>query len=580
MIAALLIAFGVALALHVTRVMSSSRPPSQRAMVLAGNVVYGLALTALAFPPSSSSSVQKLVVLTAQATAADRREAMRASRALAIGDVELTARERRRIELVPGVAAARASVPGAAVWRVLGQGLSPAERVEDVQIEFSPRQAEAGFRDSQWPRTVRPGDQLTINGSVTARTLADVSVALLDPSGEQSASTRPDGQGQFTLSAATKAAGGVLFQLEMRTKDDVLIERVPVPVDIRRPEPVRILVRAAAPSFEIRYLKDWARRGGAAMVIDTTLSRDKQRREYINHEALSATRLGATLLSQFDLVILTARALAALDADEVSALRNAVRNTDLGGIVIGTGESSPTAALNLPASTPANDTVAAAVPGAGGTQVRVSARFTDSAGEPVVRALTGEALAKRIDVGQSAWVRTLIADSHRWITAGQPDAHALYWNTLIDAAVPPRSPVIVTTSPRQPYAQQQTLVCVRGSDSGRVELQADNADALALTMASVAARPEARCGVTYPAAGWHSVRVGGRGVARFYVLDTADWSVQQQWLAGEHTRQLAAVRQTPAAAASANNLWPRWPMAVLCLLLAAALWFEQRRWSV
>ena len=575
----LLAAFALAVIVNLFVVMSGPRSGRQRLLVVLGSALYALALAAFLYPPTVSSPIQRVTVLTPYATSAEIRTARRAPRALAIGEVTLDENTRQRIRTVPDVSAALAAMPDSRAWRVLGAGLPSSSTPGDLDILFDPPNVPPGIRDAHWPRQLRPGESFNVEGSVTEATPANASVALLDPAGEIVATTPIDEQGQFSMTAATKAAGGVLFSLQVQ-EDGQTLEHVPLPVDIRAPKPVRVLVRTAAPSFEMRYLKDWARRGGASLVIDTTLSQDRQRREYVNHDKLGIAQLNDSLLSNFDLVILDTRALDSLTATAFAALDSAMRRGRLGVVVVGASDSEKRSGALLPATTSGlRSTVPVALTGASGTQINVEGRFADNSGETVLRALNGDPLAKRLPVEGNAWVHTLIADSHRWITAGQPDTHADYWNTLIDAALPPPTPVSASTSPRLPYAQQRTLLCLAGSEAERLQLDGDDASSQSLSLTKVARRPGERCTVFYADAGWHTVNLDGRAVARLYVLATDDWSVQQRWLAGNATHALAARSVDPVADAATLVAWPRWPFALASLLLAAALWFEQRRFA-
>ncbi|MFK7887853.1 MAG: hypothetical protein AB8G16_13415 [Gammaproteobacteria bacterium] len=577
-----LVIIGIALLVQMWRVLKSARSTKQRALVLAANVLYATALAAFLVPPTFSAPADNVVILTAPTSDANVRRALRARQALALGTHELKPSARRHIKTVPDFSAARAVFPEASKWRVLGAGLPPSANVTDLAFDFDAPPKPSGVRDATWPQTLRTGERLVVTGTVIADMPEALVVSLLDPSGTVADTAQPDAEGHFALAAPTKAAGSASFALRVTTDADSVLEEVPLPVDIRTPEPLRILVRAGAPSFEIRYLKDWARRSGAKMVIDTTLSRDKTRRETINIDEVFDAPFDDTLLSEFDLLILEARSFDALSATQLNALQNTAQRTGLGLIVLGTSDAQRMANFQGPASSDGVATsVAVSLPGASGTQVGTSARFVDNQGDVMLRALTGEALAKRTSHNNQNLVVSLIDDSHRWITAGQPDTHAAYWNALIDGAVSSRAPIVVTTEPRHLYAHQRAVVCLRGADDRAAAMQAIGGQSVTLQLTAVATRPGERCALTYPGSGWHSVRVDERDIARLFVFSAEHWAVRQHVLATEFTRRVAA-RGAPqnAPQVSAETTWPRWPFALLSLLLAATLWFEQRRFAL
>lgn len=575
---AIVLAVVAAFVVQIGRIVTSARNGRHRTLIVVGNLAYALALLAFVFPPASPTNQNELVVLTPYASASERRLANRAQNVVALGDVALDATERRRIAHVPDTTALRAARPDARAWRVLGAGLPPSANADNINVRFDAPNSPEGIVEASWPQSLAPGATFEVHGSVTTSDLSGHIVSLVDPSGDVAAATPLDSDGHFALSAPTRAAGATLFKLALRAADETLLEAVPLPVDLRSPSPLRVWVRTASPSFEIRYLKDWARRGNARMVLDTMLSREKPRREYINQKGPPAGALGLAELANYDLLVLDARALEGLTETELSAVTVALAQDQIGVIVIGASEPTRSAQLGGPptAATPTTSR-AVALPGASGTQVHTSARFSESTGQVLLRTLDGMPLAKRTGSGDHALVITLIDDSFRWVTAGQSETHTAYWKTLIDGALTAQPQPIVTTLPTSAYAHKRQLLCIRHGRGDTVEVQADDAQPITLSLSPLPERPGELCALNYPRAGWHSVRMNGQDIARRFVLSPGDWSTRQRLGRREHTLRLSALTPSTQASATTDARWPRWPFALICLLLAAALWFEQRR---
>ncbi|SES73920.1 hypothetical protein [Hymenobacter actinosclerus] len=493
--------------------------------------------------------------------------------------------------------AIRAKLPGLRRLHVLGRGLPAADVPALAGLELHPHAdaPAAGFRQATWDARPTLGEAWVVSGSFAAAQAGPVWLRLRAAGTVRDSARLPGGTGAFRLSFTPRAAGRAVYALEARSSGRALV-REPVPIEVQAPEPLRVLLLAATPSFELRFLKDYLAGRQYAVALRTGLSRGLTQTEFLNLPNPPALgSLSPALLARFDVVITDAATLASLGGSETAALRTAVANGTAGLLLLADAPTLPRqlpggAAFGLQARPAAAAATAQplrwpAAPAGATALVPATLRPATNLRPLISSGSGGQLVAAARRLGLGAVVVSTITETFPWQLRGQPAVYGAYWSCLLGAARPPRPAALsIALLSHWPRPNTPLELRIAGATAGPLTLAGPNGATVAAARRPDARVPEWSSATYWPAtAGWHEARVGA---ARhwFYVYAPGQWRGPEQprW-------QLAAAQAattTPGVAAAAaadappttagHETWPRWWGYALFLVGAGLLWLEEK----
>jgi hypothetical protein len=339
---------------------------------------------------------------------------------------------------------------------VVGWGLDAEawHALDSIPVTFHPSPPAPGILRASWPATLPLGDELIVEGAV-ARVPAGASISLLDDGGVTDSALLDDA-GTFRLATPTRALGRLLYVLRV-TRLDRPVAQETLGVTVVVPPTPRLLVLEASPGFETRALRDWLGRRHGEVAVRSLVSRDRFHSEFVNRDSVSLAAISDRLLSQFDVVAVDGRSLAALHSRERAVLRDAVTK---GGLAV----------LIEPDTVVFDSTVRFSerrlfldfglrpVPDLDERSVRpvwaglrqgarsVTALPADPytlaerfGAESVIDDGSGGHLAQVTPRGAGRIGISLVHESSRWIRTGERDAFSAYWSRLLSALAPGRT---------------------------------------------------------------------------------------------------------------------------------------------
>lgn len=478
---------------------------------------------------------------------------------------------------------------------LLGRGVPVADlpALGQMQLKAHAAPAFSGFQDAQWNTTLRLGQPLAVAGVVALPAgSAPVWVSLRTSGAGHDSVRLPAAGGAFWLRYVPKVAGRFQPELVLRQAGRVVATE-PVPIEVTPTELPAVLLLAAVPSFEFKFLKNSLAAQGRAVALRTTVSRGLVQTEFLNQPTRPLDHLTPVLLSQYKLVVADAATLATLPAPESQALRAATQAGRLGLVVL--AEAPP-----LPAATPARadfsvlaqPTTGAAAgpqllawPGApAGLRALLPARLRPSTAlQPLATGPGAVLAAASRRVGLGAVVVSTVAETFRWALGGQPAAYAAFWSRLLDAATPPPAAVatwqLASRWPRPQYPLELRLAGALPPATALPTVRPlASGPAAALALAQDTRLPEWSTAQYWPGtAGWHEVRGPGSVRHTFFVFDSAAWRGPEL---AERARALAqrpaTARLSSEAAGSVRVPWPAGLFFGLFLLAAGFLWLEEK----
>lgn len=537
----------------------------RRGLRLALQLLAALLLYACLLPPSTRESFRagELLVLTPGASAEQLAAAAREPSVALPGVAAPPA-----IERVADLAAALRRHPQRQRLRVLGGGLPARDRdaARGRVTRFDAAPLPPGLVELALPGSVPAGRLWRLAGRVEG--YPGGRVELRDPAGAMAARQSLDGGGRFALAAAAKLPGGSRFRLDLYDAEGRRAASTEVPLAVRSGTRLRGLLLAGAPDPELKYLRRWALDAGLDLELEVALSEGVALRR-------DAPALTPEALARLDLLLIDARAWAALSAAERQALGEAVRGGL--GLLLRPG-AAPAAAVvadwaalgyRLAAAPP--DAAVALEPafdaeGLGAVFHRAPLRVEAEGAAPLLRAADGSALAWLRGLGRGRVALWLLTDSHRLQLAGGAAAFGSLWADRLGAiarpqAGPPALPALVWLDQRAAFCGLSGTAQVRDPDARLVPLRID-------------ARG---CAAYWPAAGgWHRLLQNGAEWP-FYVRRPED----APSLAAGETRRATAALLSPSSAGPDTELRARprsrWPFFFALLATLGGLWWLERR---
>ncbi len=503
---------------------------------------------------------------------------------------------------IPDVAGLRRRLPQLRRLEVKGDGLAEADLAATRGLEVRWQRPESPparpvLRGLGAPRTLARGDRLAVHGVAAGLPPGgSTAVALTSPDGAVATATvtaGADGTAAFAVQSAAAAATG-RFEWTLRVGADGEAATIGVAV-VERERP-RVLLLQASPAPEFARLQQWLADEGAPVAARIRVSAERFRFVAANGAPAEFAALDAAVFAAFDAVVSTEAAVAELPPAEAAALAGAVAQGGLGLLVVGEAAAARAESGLLPWAVPALPADAGMrlarlrlAPGlALGDAVAVGESELPElpTARTVVADPQGRILAAVRPRGAGRLGRSVMADTWRWVLAGQGETHAQVWRELLAAVARPAAvargswdladaaPVFageaVRLRWRGPAAEIPRAVNVEtGADSDGVKVgvtaSADGREAAAVF------RPER--------AGWHRIgATAADGGCDLYVYPAEALAEFR----AERRREAMAARAGEAAGAAAGGPEDArgngpWLPAALFLLAAGWLWFRERK---
>lgn len=464
---------------------------------------------------------------------------------------------------------------------VLGHGFASYDlwQAEGRQVTFLPAETPAGIsRLNHMPDGVL-GRRLAIKGMYN-NPVAGHRLLLRDPGGNpRDSAVMPGGsQWPFRLESVPKAAGNLTYLLEEQDSSGRVVRTDPVPLRVRRPSPMSVLILNTFPTFETRQLKNLLAEKGNEVVVRSQLTRGAYKFEYLNRKAQPVYQLSRENLKEFDLLIADAASYRGLGASSRAALRKSIEETGLGLFI-----QADARYLGLPEDRayfgfrPDGRTTWDAGYDQGLVLDKYPYAFSmDFPVQPIVLP-NGKQVGAYRPLGEGKVVTTLLKDTYQWILQGKAEAYRELWTALLNqAAAATEAPLAWEARTPLPRRDEPFEFRIRGA---LPEQDVENERGLRLPLIQDLWNPTLWKGRDYPArTGWSHLQFASDSLPDFpyYVYGEGDWEVL------DTERTLQANRRffdgIPEPDVISQSLVPVSPIWFYALFLASMgwLWLEPR----
>jgi len=508
-------------------------------------------------------------------------------------------------QTIPDAAYLKRHHPDVRFMHVVGFGLSDFDWAELDSLSIQPHSSPLplGIKWLDWPRELVVGERLHVSGILSGLSDEEHTLYLADPGDVvDSVKVSAKGDAPFEFTATPRESGRFLYEILMQSKDNDILLREKLEVNIVEPRPLKILLLENSVNFETRYLKNWLGKNQNKVAIRSTISRDRYRFEFQNHPQVDLSALSVDLFARFDLVIIDGRTLSRLNVGERKTLRNAVEQKGLDVLVMPDEialsprkqkfsdrefflnfrfEEFPELEYRMirPFWLGLHDSSITKIPAEPGAIQSAWGM------KPLVNDEMERIVAAAYRRGQGQVGLSLIRDSYRWILEGNARHHAAYWSHILSElarknfqadrwANASKQPAIVD----QPV--RFILETISTQPIGLLTTEEGAQDSIFLRQDIV---PSQRWfGTFWPKeAGWHSIATANGNSFWFYVYEKTDWQIIQQAQKVEATKRFARQNhrkrdQDDHLAARKSVAIPLFYFFLLFLLSSAFLWIERK----
>lgn len=218
--------------------------------------------------------------------------------------------------------------------RLYGYGLeeSQLQQLKDYEIDYHPAATPAGVIKANWKPKVTQTENLLLQGTYHHPGKENIKLVLKGLGKHlDSLKVNPGKDTRFSLTTRPPLSGRAVYQLLALSGGDTLANE-PVPFEMQKERPMRVLMLASFPDFEYKFLKNWLYENKYPVIFRTQISKDKYSTDYLNTAQTSVNTISSAVLKNTDLVLTDEETWGGLSAGEKAAI-NAEIKAGLGMIM-------------------------------------------------------------------------------------------------------------------------------------------------------------------------------------------------------------------------------------------------------
>ena len=466
---------------------------------------------------------------------------------------------------------------------IFGYGLEPADldHLSNMRVLFRPSAMPEGILSAHWEHYLEQGQKLNIQGRYHNPSNRKIKLVLKAFNRTVDSTTVGDGQTLFQLSFAPKHSGQTVYTLLSLSGSDTL-SKDPVPVVVRKPEPIKVLTLAASPNFEQKFLRNWLI--DEAYASRTRISKDKFENNFVNLSPINLNRITLNSLAQFDVVVAEQHELSALSRGELSALQSVIEEGT--GLIVQTDTALSQSFYSrhfpiLPGG-PKPDQQFTFAGGQSGTIFKLqgtsAASIRPAAGtQPLLTDKHKNILASRILMGSGTVLATTVQNTYQLMMAGQTSQFSELWSRIIDKATRKQRSDAECRLPPYPRKGEPAEVLFSTSDAG---IPGMNIGKTALSPKQNSTLPYRWQGTYWPEeSGWTEVSTNDSNVPGF-IYSSQDWKTLKYYERLKLTSRLASLSVADQSAGqktiTEKRAVGRIYFFLAFLLFCGILWYETK----
>jgi len=427
----------------------------------------------------------------------------------------------------------KTSVPAIVRLHILGYGLTKEELnlLGDVPVIFHPALYPDGIVSVSWSEKLKQGQPFVVQGKFNHTNTRQLRLILKElNTSVDSMTIERRGNINFEFSSLPKSTGRLADHLLVIAGHDTL-ENEGLPLMVESFQPLKILVLAASPDFENKFLRNWLAANGFAIAVRSSISKDKISMQFVNMEQLPIAHLSAPVLDKFDVLIADLSVLKSLSGTEAAVLKQQVNQNGL-GLIIRADTILKTATLLQSDFTiykeTSNDQKALSLrllggkafsknSGAGQLFINYKEGMQSLLSDAQNRVLAGVNL-----LGSGKIVCITLDNTYTWMLSGNKNDYSAFWSLLIGKAakVIPQPENWTIATPFPAINMPVTVQVETAAPPGQILM--DNESASPKQNGELPFQWQSSW---WPAqAGWHALQHRGGPAAWIYIYNATDWA--------------------------------------------------------
>jgi hypothetical protein len=497
---------------------------------------------------------------------------------------------KNKVKFLPDLSYYLSANPEIKIINLYGDGLAQNEldRLKNYQINYHPSKNLNGITICNWSATIINTDDLVIQGTYNNPSNKPIKL-MLSGLGNQldSVNLKSNGAFNFSLKTTTNQIGYFTYQLSVTQNKDTL-ESQTIPFEVIEKQPTKILILAAAPDFEYKFLRDWLYQNNFALALRTRISKDKFSTDFFNREKGNLGNVNQNLLQQFDLLIADDAVLANLNSQERNAINTKIENGL--GLLIRIGDEKPTSywakefsfssladkqdkGFSFKIFNEENKT----------TPLTVENPFyvnAQSGHQPLVFDERGKIWVDSKISNQGKLAITTLPSSYKWFMKGQKKDYKKYWSALIGNIIKKKEVIEQLSLKNQfPKTNEETmLVYQNNSENIAPKINIENSAIAPIQNQNF---PNEWAATFWPKkAGWNKVEVNGLE-KQVYIFGQEDWQTANRFQKISNNLKMISIsgKNSVEAEEISEILYrevSKWIFFFLFLMSCGFLWYEAK----
>jgi hypothetical protein len=472
---------------------------------------------------------------------------------------------------------------------IYGYGLSADElsALQGYQLNFYPSAIPKGLISASWNPRLKSSETLSLQGIYNKEGDLPVKI-LLQGLGTtlDSLTINAKGENTFSLKGRPKQSGRAVYHLIALEGKDTLAKE-PVPVEVQPALPLKILLLAAHPDFEYKFLKNWLFEKQYPVIFRSRISKNKYSTDFLNTENTNVNRINSTLLNKIDLLVIDEEELEVLSAAELASIRTAV-DSGLGLLLRITGVKATTAISRgfdrYESPELKNKTL---------TQLSEQERLfgplpfeqaiflrTAATDQPLLTEKTGKVLVSSRIYGMGKVTANVVPSTYNWLLNGQKEDYADFWSTLLSRTA--RKAAATEhwgIDPAVPVLRQRINITVDQDVPQKAPLISRNGLRLS-PLQNIELPFQWQVSTWTTEQGWNEVNLNGK-TEFFYVYREQDWKEQRNMAKLKATAAFVKEQKSTISPPETNVLMKNkqlsiWWFFFPFLLAVTFLWYETK----
>lgn len=481
------------------------------------------------------------------------------------------------------------SEPGINHLNIYGYGLSKdqLQELKDYQLDFYPAAGPKGLISASWNSRLKNTEQLSLQG--TYQHVGKLPVKLLLQglgTPMDSLMIKTEGENTFSLKARPRQSGKAVYHLIVMQDKDTL-SKEPLALEVKPAKPLRILMLAAHPDFEYKFLKEWFFEKQYPVILRSRISKDKYSTDFLNSERTNVNRIDKGLLNKTDLLIIDEEEMSMLSGSELGAINTAV---DLGlGLLVRISMQKPGTAISKYFNryeSPALKNKSLTVGFSEGKHFFNPLPFEQTLlirsgpeDQPIVVEKTGKVLVNSRISGMGRLTGSVIPATYHWLLNGQDTDYADFWSEVLTQTAR-KAPLEESwyMEPAIPSPRQKLTVTVEQALVEKVPVIAINGGKLSpLQNIELPFQWQATAWATDR--GWNTLHLNGK-TEFFYVYGNEDWEEQRNTIKLKNTSAFVNAQKLNVKSLETSVLVNKqislWWFFIPFLLAVTFLWYETK----